>query len=94
MGTNVLAKLVYGISYSDIPEELQDQVDELLEEGTLDYASPYYDSPKRKWIVGVEVHWWGEHYITAVHELEMAIKEVPSIFKDCDTGFYVSPHVT
>lgn len=94
MGIDIEAKLIYGVPYADIPEELIEQVDEMLDEGTLDYASPYYDAPKRKWVIGVELHWWGEHYITAVHELEMAIKEVPSILKDCDMGFYVSPHVT
>ena len=58
----VLAKLIYGCNYSDIPEEILDEVNEMLDNGELDYASPYYDAPRDEWIVGVEVDCWGRNH--------------------------------
>ena len=46
MGIDISAKLIYGLPYEDIPEEILDEVNEMLDDGELDYASPYYDSPR------------------------------------------------
>ena len=51
MGIDISAKLIYGLNYSDLPEEILEDVDEMLDSGDLDYASPYYDAPRNEWIV-------------------------------------------
>lgn len=53
MGMDVSAKLMYGVSYDDLID-LED-LDDLLDDGDLDYAAPYYDAPRDEWFVGVEV---------------------------------------
>lgn len=53
MGIDIGAKLIYGCYYSDLPEEILEEVNEMLDNGDLDYASPYYDAPRDEWIVGV-----------------------------------------
>ena len=50
MGIDIGAKLIYGLPYSDLPEEVLEEVDEMLDNGDLDYASPYYDAPRGEWI--------------------------------------------
>lgn len=45
MGIDISAKLIYGLRYSDVPEDIIERVDEGLDSGELDYASPYYDAP-------------------------------------------------
>ena len=52
MGIEISAKLIYGLPYSDLPEEILEEVDEMLDDGSLDYASPYYNAPRHEWIVG------------------------------------------
>ena len=52
MSIDISAKLLYGTPYSDLPEEILEEVDEMLDNGELDYASPYYDAPRSEWIVG------------------------------------------
>lgn len=59
MGMSIGSKLIYGLRYKDLVDELnEDQVEELqeaLDYGEVDYASPYYDSPQDRWIVGYEI---------------------------------------
>jgi len=93
MGIRTDAMLIYGIPYSDIPEELQDQVDELLDEGTLDYASPWYDSSREDWIVGISIDCSGKRYVDLVNTITSDFT-FPYIFQGMDLKFYVSPHVT
>ena len=52
MGIDIGAKLIYGLPYSDLPVEILDEVNDMLDMGDLDYASPYYDAPR-------EVDCWG-----------------------------------
>ena len=59
MGIDISAKLIYGLPYEAIPEEILDEVNEMLDYGGLDYASPYYGAPQDEWIVGVEVDCYG-----------------------------------
>ena len=55
MGVNIEAKLIYGTPYSDLPEEILEEVNEMLDSAELDYASPYYDAPRDEWIVGLRL---------------------------------------
>ena len=45
MGIDISAKLIYGCNYSYLPKDILDEVDEMLDDGILEYASPYYDAP-------------------------------------------------
>ena len=38
MGIDISAKLICGIPYSDLPEEILGEVDEMLDNGELDYG--------------------------------------------------------
>ena len=59
MGMQIDSKLIYGMRYIDLVDKLsEDQIEELqeaLDDGEVDYASPYYDSPRDRWIVGYEI---------------------------------------
>ena len=80
MGIDISAKLIYGLPYSDIPEEILDEVDEMLDNGDLDYASPYYDAPRGDWIVGVEVECYG-HAPSEIYDQCKIIEEEHEGFK-------------
>lgn len=94
MGMSIDAMLIYGVPYADIPEELIEKVDEMLDEGTLEYASPWYDSSRKDWIVGKSVACWGEDYID-ISGCDMD-EYIPAEFRNngLECKFYVSPHVT
>ena len=97
MGIDIEAKLIYGIPYSDLPEEILEEVDEMLDDGTLEYASPYYDAPRDEWIVGVEVScngldvWEIEEYLD-----NTGYAGIPQFIRDTEValGLYVSAHVS
>lgn len=92
MGIDISAKLIYGCNYSDIPEEILDEVNEMLDDGELDYASPYYDAPRDEWIVGVEVECWGvnhREFDKAMYDSEWRI---PEVINELDLKLYVTPH--
>ena len=91
MGIDVSAKLIYGLPYSDLPEEILEEVDEMLDNGELEHASPYYDAPRDEWIVGVEVECWGDNYIDLSWSDFCPHKGVRIL--GSDLKFYVTPHV-
>ena len=51
MGISTSARLIFGATY----EELSDveNLHDMLYDGDLDYASPYYDADRGDWIIGV-----------------------------------------
>ena len=53
MSIDISARLIYGLPYSKL-REVED-LDGLLDSGELTCASPYYDAPRKYWIVGVEL---------------------------------------
>lgn len=59
MGISISAKLLYGMRYSSLVDGLSEdqieQLDEDLEYGGIEYASPYYYSDKESWFVGYEL---------------------------------------
>lgn len=50
MGIDNSAVVIVGLSVDELGLS-EDEVHDLLNEG-LEYASPYYDSPTREWVVG------------------------------------------
>ena len=94
MVIDISAKLIYGLPYSDLPEEILDEVNEMLEDGELEYASPYYDAPRDEWIVGVEVDCWNKGLVDLLIEADNMKWDVPKIIRDFDLDFYVTPHVS
>lgn len=94
MGIDTEAKLLLGLPYSEVPQELWDEVDALLDNGEIDYASPYYDSCKDEWIIGISIPCWGET-IPGVYTLADSAKwDIPKVLKGLELLLYVSPHVT
>jgi hypothetical protein len=73
MGIDISAKLIYGLPYSELPKEILDEVDEMLDNGDLDYASPYYDAPRDEWIVGVEIVAWKKGHYDLGYEIYQVI---------------------
>lgn len=94
MGIDISAKLIYGLPYEDIPEEILDEVNEMLDNGELDYASPYYDAPRGDWIVGLDFPCWSKGLVDLLIEADNMKWDVPKIIRDFDLGFYVTPHVS
>lgn len=96
MGIDISAKLLYGLPYDDIPEEILDEVNELLDNGELDYASPYYDAPRDRWIVGVEIDAWEKGYFDLGYEISRIDEEIPDVLvgDGIDLMVYVVPHVS
>lgn len=95
MGMDISAKLIYGLPYKDIPEDILDEVDEMLDDGELDYASPYYDAPRGDWIVGVEIPVWADQNSDLGHKISYIEDEVPEILDrdDIELLVYVTPDV-
>ncbi len=95
MGINISAKLIYGLPYSDLPEEILEGVDEMLDNGELEYASPYYDAPRDEWIVGVEIAAWKKGHYDLGYEISQIDDEIPEILvsADIDLSVYATPHV-
>ena len=91
----ISAKLIYGCNYSDLPEEILEEVNEMLDNGELEYASPYYDSPREEWIVGVEIRAWKKGHYDLGYEISQIDDEIPEILvsDDIDLSVYVTPHV-
>ena len=93
MGIDISAKLIYGIPYSDLPENILKRVDGLLDSGELDYASPYYDAPRDEWIVGVEVECYGCSHREFEKAKDSSEWDIPEVISDLELRFYVTPHV-
>lgn len=94
MGIHIRAKLIYGLPYSDLPEEVLEEVDEMLDDGTLGYASPYYDAPRDEWIVGVELTCYGREPEDVESLMgNIKLQELPRVMKLLDLRVYVTPHV-
>ncbi len=56
MSMSIDSKLMVGLNYENLCDNVdQELVDDLLDSGELDYASPHYDSHRSQWFVGVEL---------------------------------------
>ena len=76
MGIDIDAKLIFGAPYKELAKvEGMENLDDLIDEGELDYASPHYDSDRRHWIVGVAL------------PNEMQVWQSPLIISDAQIRF-------
>lgn len=95
MCMSIEAKMIYGLDYSDVPEEMKADIDEMLDYGDLDYASPWYDAPRYEWVIGAEVNVNGMTPEQAKQTLDDTWEEIPQILKNCGAIWLnVSAHVS
>lgn len=96
MNIDIGAKLIYGVRYKDLPEEILEEVDEMLDNGDLEYASPWYDSERKYWIIGVEVTVNRKSNYDLGYQLSNIREEVPEILirDDIELMMYVTPDVS
>lgn len=92
MGISTSAKLLYGAEYDEL--SALDNLDDMLDAGDLDYASPYYDSGHDSWIVGVEL----PSDMADEAEMVSALREAKTKFEELTGGMpgriITSPNVT
>lgn len=93
MGIDINAKLIYGCKYSELPGEILEEVDEMLDSGELDYASPWYDAPRDAWIVGLMIPAYGESSWNITDYMESVYIDLPECIQHI-ARVYVSPDVT
>lgn len=56
MGIDYSAKFIYGTDYDSLVEALgEDELNEMIDNGELETASPYYDSPVSDRFIGIEM---------------------------------------
>ena len=94
MGIQISAALIYGCYYSELPEEVLDEVNEMLDDGRLDYASPTYDAPRNEWVVGVEVNCESLTEREFEKARDDAMWKIPQILEDVELYYIVSPDVS
>lgn len=96
MSIDVNAKLIYGVRYKDLPEEILGEVDEMIDDETLDSASPWYDSERKYWIIGVEFSVSGRDPQNLAESILQIDEEVPEILirDDIELLMYVTPDVS
>ncbi|CAN7190884.1 hypothetical protein [Acidovorax sp. LjRoot117] len=92
MGISMDAMLLYGVGFDEL-SELED-LGELLDNGEMDYASPYYDSPRDEWVVGVAL----PSEIPGEAEMLEFIRQAKAEFESMTGGLpgrlIVSPNIT
>ena len=83
MGMVIKSKLLYGMNYrklyDNISEDAQEQLDEDLEYGDIEYASPHYDADKDAWFVGYELE--GDFDLKEVRVFLDSLEEAEENFK-------------
>lgn len=91
MSIDTSAKLIYGAPF-EVLNVCVEGLEEMLDDGTIDYASPYYDAPRDEWIVGVEL----PKTFAGEAELVEALRAAESLFRELTEGLpgelIVSPH--
>lgn len=106
MGIDISSAKIVGLPYDqfiekcehsqrllhDNAEDAQELIDHLLDDGELDYASPWYDSSRDNWVIGYNVSDWD----ISVEEFVKELSETKERFIK-DFGFepkvFVSAHV-
>lgn len=81
MGMSISASLIYGLPYNSELSDLEG-IEEMLDDGDLDYASPHYDSPRDEWICGVSL----PKVIADENEMLLKIQEAKAKFQELTGG--------
>lgn len=59
MGMDISSRLMYGRYYKELVEHMTDEqvekLDEGLDDGVIEGASPWYDSSHKNWFIGVDL---------------------------------------
>jgi len=104
MSTSISAKLMYGWNYQELIQHLSDdlleQLDEDIDYGIIDSASPWYDSDRKDWIIGE----WILVNSLSTNDLLQRLQESPwspengelvyKLSEILQPRFYVTPDVT
>lgn len=97
MGIDISSKLIVGLPYDDLIEGMSEEevenVNEMIDNGELDSASPWYDSPRDSWIVGVEVGAYGNSVSNVSFELVNALETFMNLGFNVHPKVYCSPNV-
>lgn len=106
MGISIDAKLIYGWKYKDAIEIFdEDILNELIDDGDLDYTSPFYDSGYDRGYVGVDAS--RLQGVTLYHDFEGMLNDIDNELRDIISehfkialtfenhpALYFGPHVT
>lgn len=104
MGIEYSAMLIVGRPYAELKEKLSPEklkrLDEMLDLGEIEYASPYFDAPRKAWVVGVIVDNSGDYGYSELSEavlgdddFEDEVKEFEA-FIGMEAKGYLSVHGT
>lgn len=94
MGIDTEGKYILGASYEDFKEKYKGDkdIDELLDDGELEYASPWYDSDRNNWFVGCDVGYVNTDVNTAIEGILQEAEEFKKEF-GFEPKLYCSAHV-
>lgn len=92
MGMDIAARLIFGAPYPELVH--LENLLELIDGDKIDYASPYYDSSPRNWIVGVNLPSWMVDETDLMAAYSAAKAEFERLTGYNDGRLIVSPHVT
>ena len=86
MGIDIDAKMIVGVYYDDLPDELtrdHDKLYDFIEDNNLNHASLWYDSGMEGWIIGRTVNndVPEENLDAWLIKVKEAFKEVKDILK-------------
>jgi hypothetical protein len=70
----------------------EDKLRDMIDEGDLDYVSPYYDSPREEWFIGFQIANEWDSPNKMHEEIVMLWKEFQLQF-GFEPTFLISPHV-
>lgn len=98
MGIDIESKLMYGMNYghlvANLSEEMIEELDESLDYGEVEYASPYYDADRDAWFVGFELSDWFNLKKIDGFKQELLLAEKEFVERFGITGFVrCTPHV-
>lgn len=75
MSVDVSSKLMYGLFYKDaiegLTEDAIDKINEKLDDGEIEFASPHYDACRGEWFIGFSL---GECF--GVNDVEMFTQDL------------------
>lgn len=103
MSTEYCAVMIIGRPYSELKEKLSEEemerLDEMLDMGEIEYASPFFDAERDYWVVGVVAGHSGDYSFSELSEkvlgddFEDEVKDF-EVFIGMEPKAYISVHST